>query len=483
MGATLGLPILVFAALASCGDDGTGPTSGLQIEPDSVELVLGDTVRLSAVLFESGTRTEPTEVGWTTLDAGIARVDSTGLVRGVGAGSTQIVAVVGDLAAAARVVVLDPFVSLSIVPDSAAVAVDDTVQYTAILRRASGLTTEATDAVWTSANASIATVDNTGRAAGRTPGSTEVRAVAEGLTDEARIVVAQWRRLASLPEPRRAGHAAGLGGNLYYIAGNASTGEDYVATTYVFDPASATWSTGASAPTARDQGATAVAAGRVYVIGGINPDAPTHNGLGRLFVNERYDPAADTWESPTPMPTARGGARADTLNGQIYVVGGNSGAFEILDTVEVYDPVSDTWSAGPSMPAGRITHAIGSIQGKLYVAGGEGEARDVRAELLIFDPASGAWSEGPALPTARHRVASAVLDGRLVVLGGLSNVSVGNFLTVVESFDPATNSWSTLPALPYPVMDAAAAVVDGRLYLIGGITPEGITDRALTPLP
>lgn len=102
------LPGVTLAALVSCAD-AAGPASGLRIEPNSVELTLGDTVRVSAVLIdESGGRTQPAEVAWTTLDAAVARVDSTGLVRAVGGGSTQIVAVVGDLAASARVLVPDP---------------------------------------------------------------------------------------------------------------------------------------------------------------------------------------------------------------------------------------------------------------------------------------------------------------------------------------------------------------------------------------
>ena len=47
-----------------------------------------------------------------------------------------------------------------------------------------------------------------------------------------------------------------------------------------------------------------------------------------------YDPAADTWSASLPLPTPRGDCRAETLGGQVFVVGG----VPLQPDVEVYDP-------------------------------------------------------------------------------------------------------------------------------------------------
>lgn len=285
-----------------------------------------------------------------------------------------------------------------------------------------------------------------------------------------------WTAQTSLPEARRAGHLNAVGTDLYYFGGNASIFTDYVASAYLFDASSQTWTGADSMPTARDQGATAVAAGRIC---GVNPLAPEHNGFSRLSVNEAFNVATGTWATAAEIPTARGSVRADTLGGLIYVVGGSTGP-EALSTVEVYDPATDSWSTAPPLPAPRLNHTLASIHGKLHVAGGEGPDRDARAEVFEFNPATGDWSaRGAAMPTPRLRAGSAVLDGKLVVLGGQLEAG-GAFSDAVEVYVPTTGLWSSLPSLPMPMIDVTAVAVGRTLYVVGGLTPDSVTSRVFS---
>jgi N-acetylneuraminic acid mutarotase len=55
--------------------------------------------------------------------------------------------------------------------------------------------------------------------------------------------------------------------------------------------------------------------GSIYVVGGERRDGTFDN-------NERYDPSADTWTIETPMPTARHGLGITAVGDKMYLIGG-----------------------------------------------------------------------------------------------------------------------------------------------------------------
>src|SRR6478735_8741051 len=72
---------------------------------------------------------------------------------------------------------------------------------------------------------------------------------------------------------------------------------------------------------------------------------------------QRLDPqrasllmTANTWAPKHALPTARSHHKAATLNGLIYVVGGQNASFVNLSRVDAYDASSNTWSPRRSMP-------------------------------------------------------------------------------------------------------------------------------------
>lgn len=373
----------------------------------------------------------------------------------------------------------DRVIALDVEPETVRLPVGDSTDFTASFVHASGSRTPAEDVTWSSSKETVATVNATGR--GRAEGSGRSRIVAEagGLTAHAVVSVPGWFLVPPMPAGRRAGHAAALDGKVFYIGGNATLSEDYVATTFVFDSETETWSVGAEMPTARDQGAIAGTGDAIYVIGGVNPDAP-NNGFSRLHQSERLG-ADGAWLVRAPMPTARGGARADTLGGRIYVVAGGVDGFTKTGVLEIYDLEANTWTSGASIPTLRQAFAIGTIGSGLYVAGGEDENRAASAVLEIFDGTSGAWSTGPPMPTARYNVASVVLDGILVVAGGQN--AAASQLDAVEAFDPIAGAWRAAPNLPIARREASATVLDGVMYVLGGVISSVVTSRVDAYIP
>lgn len=97
----LALGLAPILSTLSCGDSSTGPSGGTVASVEvtaqgSTTILVGGTVQLQATPRD--TRNEPVTgptITWSSQDEGIARVDAYGLVTGVGAGTTQIVASAG----------------------------------------------------------------------------------------------------------------------------------------------------------------------------------------------------------------------------------------------------------------------------------------------------------------------------------------------------------------------------------------------------
>src|SRR5262249_43376576 len=150
--------------------------------------------------------------------------------------------------------------------------------------------------------------------------------------------------------------AATVNGKIYAMGGTIGP-TLYLNTVEVYDPANNSWCTSTSTtptalcptppapmPTARGYFAAATVNGKIYAIGGFNLNGGSLNSV------EVYDPTSNSWctsasntptalcpTPPAPMPTARYGLAAATVNGKIYAIGGAGGS----NTVEVYDPATN----------------------------------------------------------------------------------------------------------------------------------------------
>ncbi len=179
-----------------------------------------------------------------------------------------------------------------------------------------------------------------------------------------------WATRASMPTARyQAGVVAASNGKIYVIGGG--NGVSWLTTVEEYDPATNTWATRASMPTARgDMGVAAASNGKIYVIGGFY--GPTYVPGTYLATVEEYDPATNTWATRASMPTARDGLGVVVAsNGKIYAIGGQNVTDGYLAIVEEYDPATDTWATRASMLTARFgLGAAKASNGELYAIGG-----------------------------------------------------------------------------------------------------------------
>jgi hypothetical protein len=154
-------------------------------------------------------------------------------------------------------------------------------------------------------------------------------------------------------------------------------------------------------PEPRAAGAAAVLDGQVYLVGGTSP-----SGFHTAVL--RYDPATDAYAELAPLPVPRDHLNLLAVDGALYAIAGrvlaDGQGYDDLETFERYDVANDTWTTLPPVPFGRGGQAAALVAGHIVVAGGEvaDGPFDVFDAVHAYDLANGTWRELPPMPEARH---------------------------------------------------------------------------------
>ncbi len=265
-----------------------------------------------------------------------------------------------------------------------------------------------------------------------------------------------------------------------------------------------TWETRAPMPVSRQELASAVLNGKLYVIGGYD------TGFRSTTTVQVYNPATDTWALAHPLPYVVNHNSAAVAGGKLYSFGAGGGVFAynsnnnswgavasthyvhsdtaavaVIDNkiyvaggtgtpsqreLEVYDPVANRWTIKAPMSVPRNHTAGGVIDGKFYVVGGRAGANSTTA-LEVYNPQTNTWSTRATMPTARSGIAAAVVNDELWVFGGEEQ---GDLHAEVEVYNPVSNSWRRLPNMPLPRHGAWASVIGNKIYIPGGGALAGV---------
>ena len=173
------------------------PTT-ITVNPDTVALTaLGQTAQLAAVVRDqAGRAMEGVRVAWSSGDTTIAEVDSAGLVTAVGVGETTITATSGEASGEAAVTVMQSVGSVVVSPAADTVAQGDTLRLVGEAFDENGHRVEGAVFSWSSSDASVASVDDSGLVTGVTEGTAKITATAGDASGAAEITVAHPDRAA-----------------------------------------------------------------------------------------------------------------------------------------------------------------------------------------------------------------------------------------------------------------------------------------------
>jgi non-specific serine/threonine protein kinase len=263
------------------------------------------------------------------------------------------------------------------------------------------------------------------------------------------------------------GHAASPGIPTTTASSPATTAADAAPTTgppTTTALVQAAWRARTPAPTARQEVASAVFQGEVWVIGGLTT-------AGASSVVEAYDPAADRWSSEPSLPLAVHHAAATIYRGEIVVLGG------FVDASSLYAQATDRafafrdggWVELPKLRRPRGAAAAATVGNSLILVGGR-DADALIGPTEVFDGT--AWHDAQAIPTKRDHLA-AVSDGKSVFAMGGRFIQPGATTSAVERYDPVANAWEGLPAMPSARAGLGATLVGGRILTAGGEDPTG----------
>jgi N-acetylneuraminic acid mutarotase len=234
----------------------------------------------------------------------------------------------------------------------------------------------------------------------------------------------KWSKVSPLPEKLDHTAAATFNGKIYVVGGFNSTG---VSTKFLFiyNPLGDKWKRGENMHTARGALTAKFVNGTLYAIGGdetvLYDFNKVYNPQGVVAANEAYNPKTNSWTMKSPMLTPRDHLSSAVIEGSIFVIGGRQPdigpLFKDLNQNERYDPANDTWISSKPLPTNRSGLTAASLDGKIYVFGGESTKRTFDTNEK-YDPKTDSWTSESPMPTPRHGLAAVSIGDKIYVIAG-----------------------------------------------------------------
>ena len=170
---------------------------------------------------------------------------------------------------------------------------------------------------------------------------------------------------------------------------------------------------------------------RFSAIGGVGANGKNTN------VNEEYDPAQDRWTKRAPLPTPRDHHAIGVVQRQAlrhrraHQRPPRSPALPTTRNT-IRQPIAGKLLR--PLPTVRSGISAASLDGKIFVFGGE-TTRGTHKEVESYDPAQNRWQRWAPMPTARHGLGVAVLGQSIYVIAGGPKPGA-TFSSVNEMFTP-----------------------------------------------
>jgi hypothetical protein len=416
----------------------------------------------------------------------------------------------------------NPVASVEVSPDSASVAVGETVQLTATPRDAEGQPLSGRTVTWATSAPPVATVSSTGLVTGVGAGTATITATSEGIHGTSSVTVTALSPSALAGEWSSVRPSPIVQLHLHLLANGRVLSWGLAGSPQVWDPATGIFTAVPSPSLLFCAGHTFLPDGRLLVAGG-----HISNGHGLASTNI-FDPATGSWQAAAPMAAGRWYPTTTTLpNGEVLVLSGqdesgavnaipeiwNGSAWRQLTTASRSLPnyprtfvapdgrvfyagaaqqsrwldVTGTgqWSTGPRLNFGARSYgsAVMYLPGKILYVGG-GTPPTSTAEVINLNTPSPQWTYTGSMAYARWNTNATLLPtGDVLVTGGTSladRADPAGAVNVAELWHPASGQWTQL-ASAAPLLrgyhSTTVLLPDGRVLHSGGGDGGGVPNN------
>lgn len=200
-------------------------------------------------------------------------------------------------------------------------------------------------------------------------------------------------------------------------------GEIPVAALYFYDPSEDKWMKGPEIPEERRRGSSGafLREGKLYLVCGLTDGH--RSGWVPWF--DEYDFKTGKWRKLPDAPRGRDHFQAALVDGKLVLAGGRRSGeggsvfAPVVSEVDVYDFGTGKWTTlEDPIPTPRAGTMSFGQDGQVFVIGGESGRRKAHTEVEILNLNNGQWTKGVPLDVGRHATQPVLHQGKLYLAAG-----------------------------------------------------------------
>ena len=217
------------------------------------------------------------------------------------------------------------------------------------------------------------------------------------------------------------------------------------------------WEEGVPLPKAKSGTVATTINNDIYVLGG-------KGIIGTSPLSEIYDFKGKIWRPISIFPKEIQGFRIISFGKQIFLCGGFDGK-NITNSCWVYDDILSNWSEAEPMPFARSEHVMVKIDHEVFVLGGVGESLDM---MMSFNLLSRKWSYN-SLNFNKLPYSSGFnsFNGKIAIVGGI-DISRNKVTNIFLTYNPKISEWKRHKDYPLNISSSSVQQIGEKLHVVGG---------------
>ncbi|XP_061184544.1 kelch-like protein 26 [Saccostrea echinata] len=214
--------------------------------------------------------------------------------------------------------------------------------------------------------------------------------------------------------------------------------------------------------------------GCVYAIGG-------SDGIQKLCSVEKLSCGEDdkmSWSYVRGLSASLDAHAAVVCNKKIYISGGERRRGHLTNTVWCYCPVLNRWHKRKSMLKERSGHGMANINDTIYVLGGISGTYEILDTIETYNVDTDTWTKiCTTLPLPVCFASTVVMDDKILLVGGKVTAemeSEDDGVDNIEMYDPKEDVWTSVGTLIRPLKFQSCCALTLKLTSKGEMETDEI---------